>query len=84
MIDQSLILGGCKTGTAKITKTYKFKREICNSEGTVWRDGTNGEPKFLVSFYPNSLQIAVENQNQTLVFQSISTGIFCYPYYAGT
>ena len=48
--------------------------------GEVWSDGTNGEPKFLVSCYPISLQIAVEYQVQTFVFPSISTGVFCYPF----
>ena len=47
--------------------------------GEVWSDGTNGGSKLLVSCYRNSLQINVENQIQTIVFQSISTGFFGYP-----
>ena len=47
--------------------------------GAVWSDGTNGGSKLLVSCYRNSLQINVENQIQTIVFQSISTGFFGYP-----
>ena len=45
----------------------------------VWSDGTNGEPKLLVSCYQNSIQIDFENQIQTIAFPSISTGVFGYP-----
>ena len=43
------------------------------------RDGTNGEPQLLASCYRNCLQFAVENQIQTIVFPSISTGVYGYP-----
>jgi Predicted phosphatase homologous to the C-terminal domain of histone macroH2A1 len=73
LLNQSLTLGGCKTGRAKIIKRYNLKAKfVILNVGPVWSDGANGEPKLLVSCYRNSLQIAIENQIQTIAFPSIS------------
>ena len=73
-------LGGCNTGQAKIRNGYNLKAKfVIHTVGPVWRDGTNGEPQLLASCYRNCLQIAVENQIQTIAFPSISTGVYGYP-----
>ena len=73
-------LGGCNTGQAKITNGYNLKAKfVIHTVGPVWRDGTNGEPQLLASCYRSCLQLAVENQIQTIAFPSISTGVYGYP-----
>ena len=80
MLNQFLTLGGCKTGRAKILKYYNLKAKfVILNVCPIWSDGANGEPKLLVSCYQNSLQIAAENQIQTIAFPSISTGVYGYP-----
>jgi len=73
-------LGGCNTGQAKITNGYNLKAKfVIHTVGPVWRNGANREPQFLASCYRNCLQLAVENQIQTLAFPSISTGVYGFP-----
>lgn len=80
LVHECRLLGGCKTGDAKITKGYLLPaRFIIHTVGPVWRGGLSGEPELLANCYHNSMRLAVERGVTSIAFPSISTGIFCYP-----
>lgn len=80
LLEECRTLGGCETGSAKITRGYKLKaRHVIHAVGPVYHDGKRGEPELLASAYHTCLELASENKCASIAFPAISTGIYGYP-----
>lgn len=80
LVHECRLLGGCKTGQAKITKGYRLPaRHIIHTVGPVWRGGDHGEAELLAGCYRSCFERAAENDIGTVAFPAISCGIYGYP-----
>jgi len=73
-------LGGCPTGSAKITRGYRLPaKHVIHAVGPVWGGGDKGEDDLLASCYRTALTLAAEHRLASLAFPAISTGVYGYP-----
>ena len=80
LVHECRLLGGCKTGQAKVTNGYDLPaKHIIHTVGPVWNGGTKNEPALLESCYRESLTRGREIGARTIGFPAIATGIFGYP-----
>lgn len=72
--------GRCETSEAVITTGGNLPaRFVIHTVGPVWSGGNNNESKLLENAYLNSLNLAVENEIETIAFPNISTGVYGFP-----
>ena len=73
-------LGGCATGSAKITAGYRLPAKfVIHAVGPVWHGGGHGEDDLLAACYRTSLALAADAGARTVAFPSISTGVYRFP-----
>lgn len=74
-------LHGCDTAEAKITKGYNLPaRHVIHTVGPIYRfHSLEEDAKLLAACYQNSLNVAKENDLHSIIFSSISTGVYGYP-----
>ena len=73
-------LGGCETGSAKITRGYNLPAKyVIHAVGPVYRGGRAGEAELLAGCYRTAGQLAVDQGIRTIAFPAISCGVYGYP-----
>jgi O-acetyl-ADP-ribose deacetylase (regulator of RNase III) len=80
LLEECRTLGGCETGSAKITRGYKLKaRHVIHAVGPVWSGGEKGEDDLLASCYRTALALAAQHRLASIAYPAISTGIYRFP-----
>jgi O-acetyl-ADP-ribose deacetylase (regulator of RNase III) len=80
LLEECRTLGGCETGSAKITRGYKLKaRHVIHAVGPVWSGGGKGEDDLLASCYRTALKLAAEHRLASIAYPAISTGVYRFP-----
>jgi len=73
-------LGGCETGSAKITRAYRLPaKHVIHAVGPVWRGGEAAEEDLLASCYRTALDLAAARRLASIAFPAISTGVYAFP-----
>jgi O-acetyl-ADP-ribose deacetylase (regulator of RNase III) len=73
-------LGGCDTGSAKITKGYRLPaKHVIHAVGPVWSGENADEDLLLASCYTSALQLAADHGLSSIAFPAISTGVYAFP-----
>jgi O-acetyl-ADP-ribose deacetylase (regulator of RNase III) len=80
LLEECRRLGGCETGSAKITRGYRLKaRHVIHAVGPVWHGDGADEAELLASCYRTALELAAARRLSSIAFPAISTGIYRFP-----
>jgi len=80
LLDECRTLGGCETGSAKITRGHNLKAGyVVHAVGPVWGGGDKDEDALLAGCYRTALDLAAAHSLASVAFPSISTGVYRFP-----
>ncbi|WP_224371543.1 O-acetyl-ADP-ribose deacetylase [Hyalangium versicolor] len=80
LVMECRMLNGCPTGEARITRGYKLPaRHVIHTVGPRWQGGGRSEAGYLARCYQSVFALVEKHGLRSVVFPSISTGIFGYP-----
>jgi O-acetyl-ADP-ribose deacetylase (regulator of RNase III) len=80
LFEECKTLGGCDTGSAKITRGYRLKaKHIIHAVGPVWHGGDSHEEELLAGCYRAALDLAAAHRLASIAYPAISTGIYRFP-----
>jgi O-acetyl-ADP-ribose deacetylase len=80
LLAECRMLGGCGTGSAKITHGYKLPaKHVIHAVGPVWHGGASHEDDLLASCYRTALDLAAAHNLTSIAFPAISTGVYAFP-----
>src|SRR5882762_6106850 len=69
LLEECKTLGGCATGSAKITRGYRLlPKHVIHAVGPVWSGGHKSEPELLTSCYRTALGLAADNDLNSIAF----------------
>ena len=73
-------LGGCVTGSAKMTAAYSLPaRHVIHAVGPVWTGDEAEDDRLLASCYRTALTLARQHALSSISFPAISTGVYAFP-----
>src|SRR5947209_12533957 len=80
LLEECRRLGGCETGSGKITRGYRLKaKHVIHAVGPVWSGGNKNEAELLAGCYRTALALAREHRVRSIAFPAISTGVYRFP-----
>ena len=73
-------IGDIAPGEAAITPAFSLNAKyIIHTVGPTWKDGKHSELETLKSCYEKSLDLALQNNCESIAFPLISTGVYGFP-----
>jgi O-acetyl-ADP-ribose deacetylase (regulator of RNase III) len=80
LLTECRTLGGCETGSAKITRGYRLKaKHVIHAVGPVWHGGGSDEEALLAGCYRSALDLAAAHALASIAYPAISTGVYGFP-----
>ena len=80
LLQECRTLGGCPTGSCKITAGYQLEaRHVIHCVGPVWHGGGADEDALLAGCYRTAVELAADHGLSSVAFPAISTGVYGFP-----